>query len=98
MEFIKNDALRVLEKTALTLEAEWKNRDRHYGELRRQYRELDEAFRQKYQGDALLLKERLRLVDAVGEMLDYEKQYRFLLGLQLGLQLRETRVFEGEEV
>ena len=98
MEFIKNDALRVLEKTALALEAEWKNRDRHYGELRRQYRVLEDEFRQNHREDTLLLKERLRLIDAVGEMLDYEKQYRFLLGLQLGLQLRETRVFEGEEV
>ena len=90
-----NDTLRMLEKLLLVIRGDLKETDPVWKDLAYSRETAYERFLRNHQDDKALIEETIDLVDAHGQVLAYEAEVDFLLGLQMGLELGQVDLLRG---
>ena len=93
-----NDTLRLLERAVFMHEKVLLLEDLDYQGQKEEYEALYSEFRERHTGNHALIREVGNLLDAKAVMAEHHVQFRLLLGLQMGMELRETRLLSVSDM
>lgn len=89
-----NDTLRIL--SGLALEFQRSQKDPPWARAEENYSRLQAEFLAKHRGNRALLRQADDLLSAQGLLCEYQAEFQFFLGLQMGLELGSLDLLSGE--
>ena len=92
-----NDTTKLLEHAVFSLEKALLKEDLEYQRLKESAEECHEELLRTHRGNHSLLREINNALDAKALLAEYHAEFRLLLGLQMGLELREIRLLPQKE-